>query len=101
MQLVGVSRLARFDAINMGTKKEMTDEEELKFYEMWTQQYGITYPLAVDGYESEALIGAWEATVVPFFVVVGKDGNVFGVASGKDEERIAAVRDLVEQALAK
>jgi hypothetical protein len=101
LQIVGISRLARFDAVNMGTKKELTDEEELKFYEMWTQQYGVTYPFAVDGYESDALMNAWEATVVPFFVVVGKDGNVFGVASGKDEERIAALKSIVELALAK
>ena len=101
VQLVGISRLARFDAVNMGTKKDLTDEEELKFYQMWTEQYRVTYPLAVDGYESDALMHAWEAHTVPSFVVVGKDGNVFGIGSGKDEERIAALREIVELALAK
>ena len=101
VQLVGISRLARFDALKMGTRKDMTDDEELAFYDMWKDQYGVTYPFAVDGYESEALIGAWAAHTVPFIVIVGKDGNVFAVVSGKDEERIASVRELVNMALAK
>jgi len=101
MQLVGISRLAHFDPLKMGTKKDMTDDEELKFFEMWTQQYGVTYPLAVDGFESEALMGAWAAHTVPFYAVVGRDGNVFGVAFGKDEERIQGLRQIVDLALAK
>ena len=101
VQLVGISRLARFDALKMGTRKDMTDDEELAFYDMWKDQYGVTYPFAVDGYESEELINAWAAHTVPFIVIVGKDGNVFAVMSGKDEERIASVRELVDMAIAK
>jgi tetratricopeptide (TPR) repeat protein len=101
VQLVGISRLARFDPLKMGTKKELTDEEELKFYEMWTNQYGVTYPLAVDGYESEALMKAWGAHTVPYFCIVGKDGNVAAIGFGKDEERFVALRHLVDLALAK
>jgi tetratricopeptide (TPR) repeat protein len=101
VQMVGISRLARFDALKMGTRKDMTDDEELAFYDMWKDQYGVTYPFAVDGYDSEELMSAWAAYTVPFIVIVGKDGNVFAVLSGKDEERIAAVRELVDMALAK
>jgi hypothetical protein len=101
VQLVGISRLARFDALKMGTRKELTDEDELKFYEMWTQQYNVTYPLAVDGFESEALMHAWGAYTVPFFAVVGKDGNIAAIGFGKDEDRFVALRHLVDLALAK
>ena len=100
-QVVGISRLARFDATINATKADMTDDDELLRYDMWKEQYNVAYPLAVDGYESEALMGAWAGHTVPFFVVVGKDGKVASVRSGKNEEHFAALRELVEKELAK
>ena len=47
---------------------------------------------------------AWRETCSALHLyaqIVGKDGNVFAVVSGKDEERIASVRELVNMALAK
>jgi tetratricopeptide (TPR) repeat protein len=99
-QIIGVSRLARFDPTKMATKKEMTDEEELTFYDLWAQQHGLNHPLAVGGYEEDALIDAWAAYVVPYYVLVGKDGMVFSVGFGKDEERFGILKGILEKALA-
>jgi tetratricopeptide (TPR) repeat protein len=100
-QVVGISRLANFDPINMCTKKDMTEEDELKFYEMWCQQYGITYPLAVGAKDDDALVDAWAGYVVPYFVVVGKDGVVSYMRTGKSPEHYAALREMVDKALKK
>jgi hypothetical protein len=101
LNIIGLSRLARFDPTKMATKSEMTDEEELNFYELWAQQHGITYPLAVGGYNEDALIDAWAAYSVPYYVLVGKDGNVFYIGFGKDEERFNILKGILEKALAK
>jgi tetratricopeptide (TPR) repeat protein len=98
VQFVGISRLARFDPLKMATMKQGTDEDELQFYDMWATQYKVTYPLAVGGYEDDALINAWAAHNVPYFVVVGKDGKVFYMRSGKEEEHMMALRDMILKA---
>jgi hypothetical protein len=99
VRVIGISRLARFDPIRMETREELTDEDELVFLDMWKQQYQVTWPLAVCPYKSDVLEREWAVTVVPQWIVVGKDGNVFAVMSGKDEERIDALRHLVDLAL--
>jgi tetratricopeptide (TPR) repeat protein len=96
---VGVSRLARFDPVNMCTDAELTDEKELVFYDMWTQQYEVACPLAVGAFQDTALVDAWAAHIVPAYVVVGKDGVVSYVRSGKNEEHFAALRGMVDRAL--
>lgn len=100
LQIIGVSRLARFDPTKMATKKEMTDEEELNFYDLWAQQHGLNFPLAVGGYEEDPLIDAWASYSVPYYVLVGKDGVVFSVGFGKDEERFVILKGILEKALA-
>ena len=99
VQFVGISRLFRFDATVMGTRKDMTDEEELERYDMWVAQYGVIYPLAVGGYEDESLVNAWAAHVVPSYIVVGKDGKVSYVRTGKEEEHFAILKEMIEKAL--
>jgi len=77
----------------------MSDDEELAFYDRWGEQYGVTYPLAVGAYGDPALIDAWVAHVVPCIVIVGKDGVVTYVRTGKEEEHFAILKEMVEQAL--
>jgi tetratricopeptide (TPR) repeat protein len=98
-QLVGVSRLAKFDATKMAVKQELTEEDELNFYEMWCAQYGVTYPLAIGGYNDEALMDAWAAHVVPSYAVVGKDGVVTYIRTGKEEEHFAVLKEMVDRAM--
>jgi tetratricopeptide (TPR) repeat protein len=100
-QVIGISRLAHYDPVTGGTKADMTEDEELTRYDMWAQQYPVTYPLAVDGFEKEDLLGPWVGHVVPYYVVVGKDGNIFYVRTGKNEEHFAALKEMIEKALAK
>ena len=99
VQLVGVSRLAKFDASKMATKADMTEEEELNLYDMWAAQYGVTYPLAIGGFGEDALIDAWGAHVVPSYTVVGKDGTIVYVRSGKEEEHFAILKEMVDRAM--
>src|SRR5258706_7609499 len=100
LQVVGISRLAKFDPINMCTKPDMTEEDELKFYEMWCAQYSINYPLAVGAKDDDGLIDAWAGYVVPYFVLVGKDGNVTYMRTGKGTEHFAALREMLDKAMA-
>ena len=98
-QLVGVSRLAKFDATKMATRADMSEEDELNLYDMWCAQYGVTYPLAVGGYNEDALIDAWAAHVVPSYSVIGKDGTVVYIRSGKEEEHFAILKEMVDRAM--
>jgi AhpC/TSA family protein len=100
-QVVGISRLARFDPRKMATKADMTDEEELELYDLWAQQYGNDYPLAVGGKDDEALVNAWAAYVVPSYIVIGKDGIISYVRTGKNPEHFIALREMVDKALAR
>ena len=101
VQAIGLSRLAHYDPTTGGTKADMTEDQELQYYDMWCQQYPITYPLAIDGFEKLDLIDPWVGHVVPYYVVVGKDGNVFYVRTGKNEEHFAALKEMIDKALAK
>ena len=99
--LVGISRLARFDPTVMETQEDLTDEQELVFYDMWKQQYGVTWPLAVYPYRDQRMLADWAAHVVPLWIVIGKDGKIAAVSAGKDDERIAVMREFVERELAR
>ncbi len=100
--LVGISRLAHFDPMKMGVIKEMTEEQELEFYERWAQQESIRFTLAIGGYDPDtSLLDAWAAQpFIPTFVVVGKDGKVSYVRTGKEDDHIAILKEMVEKALA-
>jgi len=98
---VGISRLAKFDANKMITKEDMTDEDELLYYDAWVREYGVKYPLAIGPYgdPGEAFMNTWSATVIPAFTVIGKDGKVFYTRTGKNDEEVDAVKEMVEKAL--
>ena len=100
--LVGCSRLAHFDARKMATIKELSEEEEVAQVELYAKQESIHFSLAIGNYDPDtALLDAWAGHVVPSYVVVGKDGKVSYVRSGKDEDHIAVLREMVEKAMAK
>ncbi len=101
VQVIGISRLAKFDAFRMCTDANMTDEKELEFYDAWAREYQVNFPLAVGANGDEALIDAWACHVVPTYIVVGKDGSVTYVRTGKDELYFASLREMIDKALQK
>ena len=101
VQVIGVSRLAKFDANRMKVDPEMTEEKELAYYHAWVGEFKVTYALAIGAYQDENLINAWGFQVVPTFVVVGKDGIVNYFRTGKDEKYFPALREMIDKALAK
>ena len=101
VQVIGISRLWKYDPSQGGTVADMTDERELEFYDMWAREYSVNYPLAVGAYGDESLMDAWAARVVPSEIVVGKDGKVAYTRVGKEEEHFAALRQMIEKELAK
>ncbi|NUN51672.1 MAG: TlpA family protein disulfide reductase [Planctomycetaceae bacterium] len=98
--VVGISRLHRFDPVRMEVDESMSEEAELMFYDAWTREYGVDHPLAV-GDRDGILMAAWAARVVPMFVVVGKDGNVAYVRTGKEEEHFGILREVLDRELAR
>ncbi|MHC4922614.1 MAG: hypothetical protein ACYTG4_00835 [Planctomycetota bacterium] len=100
LQIVGISRLARFDAVNGGTVPDLTDDQELEFYDLWESQYGVSYPLAVGQYGNSALMDDWACNVIPAMVLVGKDGLVKYTRTGKEEEHFDALRTMIDKAYA-
>lgn len=100
---VGISRFAHFDANKMVTKADMTEEEELTFYDAWTREYKVTWPLAVGpfGDEGAPFMDAWAGSIIPAITVVGKDGKVFYVRTGKNPEHMAALKEMIEKAVNK
>ena len=65
IQIVGLSRLAKFDAMQGGTVPELTDDQELDQYQAWKNQYGVVYPLAVGAYGDTSLMDDWACNVIP------------------------------------
>ena len=98
--VVGISRLHRFDPNKMVYDESMTEEQELMFYDAWKKEYAVAHPLAVGEYDG-ALMEAWSARVIPMIVVVGKDGAVAYVRTGKDEEHFGILREVLERELAR
>lgn len=101
VQFVGISRLQKFDPRIGGYNKDLTQEEELDFYDAYERQYALRFPLAVGGLDDTSLMDAWCSVVVPSFVIVGKDGRVAYARTGFSDEHFDAVRAELDKAIAK
>ncbi len=101
ISLVGISRLAKFDPAQGGTVADMTEEQELAFYDTWERSYGTQCAYAIGGLDDDALVDAWAAHLVPALIVVGKDGNVAYTRTGFEAEHFATVRQAIDKALSR
>ncbi len=103
VMFVGISRFAKIDANKMITVADMTEETEMTFYEAWTREFKVTYPLAIGPYgdEGQPFMDAWAGSIIPAITVVGKDGKVFYVRTGKNPEHMAALKEMIEKAVNK
>lgn len=101
LQVVGISRIEKYDPIQDGTIADMTEETELAFYDTWEQQFGTRCAFAIAGHEDFTLVNAWAASRVPGLIVVGKNGKVAYTRTGYLEEHFDALRQMIDREYAK
>jgi tetratricopeptide (TPR) repeat protein len=101
VQFCGISRLAQFDPVEGGTKKDMTVDQELEFYDRMGREYGWDYPMAIGAIDNPALMHAWGAQATPSLTVVGKDGRIAYTRTGHKPEHVNTVREVLDRETAK
>jgi hypothetical protein len=99
VRVVGISRLARFNPCRKVADPDMTEEDELGFYDALARDRRISFPLAIGAYGDDSLLDSWGVTAAPLLLLVGKDGKIAYVRGGTSGPDLAALRAMIDRVL--